>query len=228
MPQNPEFSLNSDTLGVVYKDIGVLVGYTSEDAEEPSETHAILGAYYEPSGEYKGLYFVLSEGSIKYFDVETAKLATENDGGYITFQADGNFWLIRSISEDDGLWISKYKMELPVEVIQNLIVGRSKEALSKYLGVSLPEGTPEFEDLTAYFSDTSNSIFALNYLSSNGTYTRINYSWEKSDTSYDYYEDLSVAEIDPEKASDLLNKYDEADGIFPVKDILKTYEVGGK
>jgi hypothetical protein len=228
MPQNPEFSLNSDTLGVVYKDIGVLVGYTSENAEEASETHAILGAYYEPSGDYKGLYFILPEGSIKYFDIETAKLATENDGAYLTFQADGNIWLIRSLNEDDGLWISKYKMELPVEVLEQLIVSRSRGALNKYLGVSIPEGSPEFEDLTAYFSDTSKSIFALNYLSSNGTYTRIDYSWQKSDTSYDYYEDLSVAEIDPNKANELLEKYDEADGLFPVKDILKTYEVSGK
>jgi hypothetical protein len=228
MPQNPEFSLNSDTLGVVYKDIGVLVGYTSEDAEEASESHAILGAYYEPSGDYKGLYFVLPEGAIKYFDVETVKISAESDGAYITFQADGNYWLIRGISEDDGVWVSKYKMELPVEVIQQLIIGRSREALNKYLGVSIPESVPEFESLTAYFSDTSKSIFALNYLSSSGTFTRLNYAWDRSETSYDYYEDLSVAEIDPDKASQLLDKYDEADGLFPVKDILKTYEVRGK
>ena len=58
MPQNPEFTLNSDTLGVVYKDTGVLEAYDSVEAETPSETHAIIGAYYEPSGrtKYKPLY----------------------------------------------------------------------------------------------------------------------------------------------------------------------------
>lgn len=226
MPQNPEFTLNSDTLGVVYKDIGVLVGYASEDAESPSETHAILGAYYEPNGEYKGLYFVLPEGAIKYFDVETAQLGTESDGAYITFQGDGNLWVIRGLTEADGEWVSKYKMELPTQAVEALIVGRSSKALNKYLGVSIPEGTPEFESLTAFFSGTSNTVTALNYISSYGNYTRINFEWERTDISAEYYEDLQVAEIEPDKASELLEKYDDLDGMFPVREILKDYEVG--
>jgi len=226
MPQNPEFTLNSDTLGVVYKDIGVLVGYASEDAESPSETHAILGAYYEPNGEYKGLYFVLPEGAVKYFDVETAQLGTESDGAYITFQGDGNLWVIRGLTEADGEWVSKYKMELPTQAVEALIVGRSSKALNKYLGVSIPEGTPEFESLTAFFSGTSNTVTALNYISSYGNYTRINFEWERTDISAEYYEDLQVAEIEPDKASELLEKYDDLDGMFPVREILKDYEVG--
>ncbi len=225
MPQNPEFNLNSDTLGVVYKNIGVLVGYASAEAEEPTETHAILGAYYEPSGEYEGLYFVLPEGEIKYFDVQIAKLASQNDGAYLTFEAEGNLWLIRSLREDDGVWVSKYKMELPTEIIEALIIGRSSEAISKYLQISVPQPTVEFESLTAYFTETSKSITALNYLSSYGNYTRIDYGWERTDISADYYNDLAVAEIEPSKAQQLLDKYDEVDGMFPVNDILKEYEV---
>lgn len=228
MPQNPEFSLDSDTLGVVYKDTGVLEGYDSADAEQPSETHAIIGAYYEPSGDYKGLYFVLPEGEIKYFDIEVAKLGGESSGAYITFDGDGKFWLIRDLEETDGNWISKYKIELPVGVLKNLIVGRSKPALTKYLGVDIPDTIPEFETLTAYFSEASSSIFALNYMSSYGIFTRLDYEWEPSEVSYDYYEDMATAEIDPTKASELLEKFDDSDGLFPVKEILKTYEVGGK
>lgn len=228
MPQNPEFTFNSDTLGVVYKDTGVLEGYDSADAESASEIHAVIGAYYEPSGEYKGLYFVLPEGELRYFDIEVAKLGSESSGAYITFEADSKFWLVRDLEETDGTWISKYKMELPTEVLKQLIVGRSKPALIKYLGVNIPDTLPEFESLTAFFSEKSPSIFALNYMSSQGIYTRLDYQWEKSEVSYDYYEDLAVAEIEPEKANELLEKFDDADGIFPVKDILKIYEVGGK
>ena len=226
MPQNPEFTLNSNTLGVVYKDIGVLVGYASETAESPTESHAILGAYYEPTGDYQGLYFVLPEGAIKYFDVDVAKLGTESNGAYITFQGDGNLWVIRGLDEEDGKWVSKYEMELPVEVIERLIVGRSAPALNKYLGVSVPEGTPEFESLTAFFSETSKNITALNYISSYGNYTRLNFAWQRTDISADYYEDLQVAEIDPDKAEELLGKYDDLDGLFPIREILKDYEVG--
>jgi hypothetical protein len=226
MPQNPEFTLNSNTLGVVYKDIGVLVGYASETAESPTESHAIIGAYYEPAGDYKGLYFVLPEGAIKYFDVDVVKLGTESNGAYITFQGDGNLWVIRGLNEEDGEWVSKYKMELPVQAIEALIVGRSSQALNKYLGVSLPEGTPEFESLTAFFSGTSKTVTALNYISSYGNYTRLNFEWARTDISADYYEDLQVAEIEPDKASELLEKYDDLDGMFPVREILKDYEVG--
>lgn len=228
MPQNPEFTLNSDTLGVVYKDTGVLEAYDSVEAETPSETHAIIGAYYEPSGQYKGLYFVLPEGEIKYFDIDVVKLGSQNDGAYITFEGDGKFWLIRGLEQEDGLWLSKYKMELPTEVLQQLIVGRSKPALTKYLGVNIPDTLPEFETLLVYFSEASKNIFALNYMSSIGNYTRLDYDWESSEVSYDYYEDLAVAEIDPEKANELLKKFDDADGLFPVREILKTYEVGGQ
>ena len=228
MSQNPEFSLNSDTLGVVYKDTGVLEGYESAEAESVGESHAIVGAYYEPSGEYKGLYFVLPEGELKYFDIEAVKLGNQTNGAYITFEADNKFWIIRNLEETDGAWISKYKMELPVEVLKQLIVGRSKPALTRYLGVDIPDSIPEFESLTAYFSETSPSIFALNYMSSQGIYTRLDYEWERSEVSFDYYEDMAVAEIEASKASELLEKFDDADGIFPVKDVLKTYEVGGK
>ena len=172
MPQNPEFTLNSDTLGVVYKDTGVLEAYDSADAKSASETHAVIGAYYEPSGQYKGLYFVLPEGEVKYFDIEAVKLNSENSGAYITFEAESKSWLIRDLEETDGAWVSKYKMELPTEVLKQLIVGRSKPALTKYLGVDIPDTLPEFETLTAYFSEKSPSIFALNYMSSQGIYTR--------------------------------------------------------
>lgn len=219
MPQNPEFTLNSDTLGVVYKDIGVLAGYASDSAKMAEETHAILGAYYEPNGEYKGLYFVLPEGEVKYFDVDVAKLASE--GAYLTFEAETKLWVIRQLSEEDGLWLSSCKVELPTTVLAQLITARSKPALSKYLGVDLPDDTPEFEAIYAYFSDSAKNITALNYISTAGTYSRIGYEWKSADLSMDYYEDLSVVEISPEHCQELVDNYDETNGVYPTEDAIK-------
>ena len=228
MPQNPEFSLNSDTLGVVYKDIGVLSGYASETAEQPDETMVIIGAYYEPDGEYKGLYFVLPEGEVKYFDVDVAKIGSNSDGAYITFEAETKNWIIRGLTEEDGIWISKCKTEIPASVLEQIVVGRSSVALSKYLGVQVPEPTPEYESVYAYYSENSPTVVALNYLSSYGTFTRLNYTWKQTDLSLDYYQDLSVVEIDPDKIQELVDKYDEADGVYSVKDVLKDSLDGGK
>jgi len=228
MPQNPEFSLNSDTLGVVYKDIGVLSGYASEKAESPEEITAILGAYYEPAGEYKGLYFVLPQGEIKYFDVDVAKLGSDNNGAYITFEADTKNWVIRNLNEEDGIWISSCKTEIPVSVLEQIVIGRSSMALSKYLGVQVPESTPEYEAVYAYYSENSPTVVALNYLSSYGTFTRLNYTWKQTDISLDYYQDLAVVEIDPSKIQGLVDKYDEVDGVYPVKDVLEDSLDGGK
>ena len=209
MPQNPEFSLNSDTLGVVYKDIGVLSGYASEKAESPEEITAILGAYYEPAGEYKGLYFVLPQGEIKYFDVDVAKLGSDNNGAYITFEADTKNWVIRGLNEEDGIWISSCKTEIPVSVLEQIVIGRSSTVY-------------------AYYSENSPTVVALNYLSSYGTFTRLNYTWKQTDISLDYYQDLAVVEIDPSKVQGLVDKYDEVDGVYPVKDVLEDSLDGGK
>ncbi len=55
----------------------------------------------------------------------------------------------------------------------------------KYLGVNIPDTLPEFETLLVYFSEASKNIFALNYMSSIGNYTRLDYDWESSEVSYD-------------------------------------------
>jgi hypothetical protein len=228
MPQNPEFSLNSETLGVVYKDISVLLGYASDTAEQPEETHAILGAYYEPSGEYKGLYLPLPDGEVKYFDVEVASIGSENDGAYVTFEADTKNWLIRGITGEDGAWVSKCRTELPRSVVEQLIIGRSTKAFSKFFGVNVPESLPEFEGVYVYYSDKSESVVALNYVSTYGTYTRLNGSWKSTDTGYDYYEDLFVSEINPEEVDELVKAYDDANDVYMVKDALAKSVDGGK
>lgn len=228
MPQNPEFSLNSDTLGVVFKDIAVLLGYASEEANQAEETHAILGAYYEPSGDYKGLYIPMPDGEVKYFDVEIASIGSDNDGAYVTFEADTKSWLIRGITGEDGIWVSKCKTELPRSVVEQLIIGRSVPAFAKLLGVELPAALPEFEGVYAYYSDKSESIVALNYLSTYGSYSRIDAGWKETDTGYDYYEDLFVAQIKPEEVDELVKAYDAAGGIYKVKDVLSKSLDGGK
>jgi hypothetical protein len=180
-----------------------------------------LGAYFEPAGEYKGLYFVLPEGEVKYFDIEIATLGSESSGAYLTFQSGNETWLIRGLNEEDGLWISKYKIELPASVLTQLIVGRSKPAMSKFLNVNLPDSSIEFESLVAYFDEASPTLVALNYLSSAGSFSRLNYQWDATDISADFYDDLATIEIKPENALKLVNEFDELDGIYPVKELLK-------
>jgi hypothetical protein len=217
MPQNPQFTLNSTTLGVVYKTIGVL----DESEGKSTKSHVILGAYYEPDGEYKGLYFVLPEGELMYFDIEVAKLASGNNGAYLAFEAEDKKWLIRSLREDDGMWISSCKVELPRTAMEQLIIGRSQPALNKFLDANISQTIPEFESLYAYYSEKSKYVVAINYVSSYGSYSRSNFQWEPTDLDYDYYADLNTVVIEPDKSQKVVEMFDDADGIFEVKTLLK-------
>ena len=118
--------------------------------------------------------------------------------------------------------------DTPRGLIVEIIQGHLRAGRDGKLKIWLGESTPEYEAVYAYYSENSPTVVALNYLSSYGTFTRLNYTWKQTDISLDYYQDLAVVEIDPSKVQGLVDKYDEVDGVYPVKDVLEDSLDGGK
>ena len=212
MPRNPNFTLETSTLGVVYPTEGVLLSSGEQNIREP-----IIGAYYDTNPDFEGLYIVLPGGDVYYFDIEDVSLRPSAGGAFISFSNNGSDYFVRPVIEDDGEWLSKYKTALPKDVLSKKIALDSHDALEKFMSVDLGEPLPFFEAIYAYFEDGFPNVVAVTYVSSFGTFLRSGAEWVVDDISADMYENWAVLEIDPEKANDFVSQFDEADGVLSVE-----------
>jgi hypothetical protein len=216
MPRNPNFTLDSPTLGTIYSTPGVLVSAGGQEIREP-----FLGAYYDTEPENRGLYVVLPDADVYYFDIDEAKINPQGTSALIRFDSDDTNYLLRPVYNDDGEWMSKYKIELPTELLTQKVSLDAHDAIEKYLGVELGDPLEFFEMLYAYYEENFPNIVAVTYISSLGTYTRVGASWSPADLGASMYDNWSGVEIDPEKAQEFLNKYDELGGSVSVEEAFE-------
>lgn len=213
MPRNPNFTLDSPTLGVVYSTSGVLVSAGGQSIRE-----AFVGAYYDTAPETKGLYVVLPDADVYYFDIDEVNISPQGSSSLIHFDSGDTNYLLRPVYNTDGEWLSKYKIELPTTILSQKLALDSHDSLEKYLGVDLGEPLVFFEGLYAYTEEGSPNIVALNYLSSFGSFSRIGSSWTPTDLDDSVYDNWESIEIDPVKASDFLYKYDQQSGVISIEE----------
>jgi hypothetical protein len=214
MPQRPSFDFTSKTLLPILDTAGVL--------ETRADLKAVLGAYYDNDPEYSGLYLVGPSG-IDYFDLSLEDIATEGLSESAYFNDGEADYLIRRIVEDDGLWLSTCQIPLPLEVLVRIVITKSNDTIEKLLGAELPEQLPAFESLYAYVDEKLSFVASLVYMSGYGIYSRVDSNWELDDISLPAYQNLMTVEIDSKKANELLNLFDEKQGLMKMSD-LKSYE----
>ena len=219
MPQRPEFDMNSQTIAPVYGRVGVL---ESDKSKDP-----ILGAYYDRAPEYQGLYVITSTG-IKYFDISVDALSVIGLTGYAEFTYNGTPHLLRELDEEDGLWMSNYKTELPIPVLQQMIVTKSRRQIEQLTGIEIPEGLPEFEALYVYHEPKSDKVLAIIYMSSYGIFSRNDADWQDVNLRLPELQNLTTEDVDPLKANELINLYDDNRDNMSVKQAVKyTIKVKG-
>ncbi len=216
MPQNPNFNLESDTVGSIFKNVGALV---ADGAETFNNT--ILGAYYDRDEKTKGLYVVLPDSEIKYFDIDSAEIFPQNGGNIIRFDLNNVSYMLRNFLDEDGVWISDLKVELPVEALQTRVMYESTPALDKYLGTELGEQLPFFESVFAYVADESETVALLIYMSTAGAYSRENAEWKPIDLNEDFLNDLGAIQIDNDKVAEIVSKFDSSRGILLTSEVEK-------
>jgi len=220
MPKNDNFNILSKTLNVVFPTVGVLMSAQGET--EDATLLPILGAYYDTSEEFQGLYIPTVSGDVQYFDIDVVNISNAGDAQMIRFDVEDINYLIRPIYTEDGQWYSKYKIDLPKSVIESKFSTDSVEALKKFAGIDLGEIPAFFESLYAYASDRNKNIIALNYVSSAGVYSRVGAQWVETEIGLDMYEDLYVIEIDADGARALLDSFDSNGGKLLVEDATKS------
>jgi hypothetical protein len=217
MPQNENFTLTSTTLGAVFPTSGVLMAEGSEKFDV-----TVIGGYFDSADATKGLYIVKPDSEILYFDIDMAEVKPQGDGRLVRFDYEDSNYLIRPFYEEDGQWISKYKISIPKIVLEKKVSADSVPALRKYAGLDFGgDPSPFFEMLTAFttFGDVDRRVVSLDYVTSFGTFSRVGAEWKNSNLSADYYEGFEGNEIAPDKAVALLEKYDSQNGVISVQDV---------
>jgi hypothetical protein len=214
MPQNPNFNLESDTVGSIFKSVGVLMADGAE-----TFNNSILGAYYDSAEKTKGLYVVLPDSEIKYFDIDSAEVFPQNGGNIIRFDQNNVSYMLRNFIDEDGIWVSALKVELPVEVLQTRVMYEATPAIDKYLGMELGEQLPFFESVFAYLSEESKTVALLIYMSTAGAYSRENAEWKPISLDETFLDNLSAVQIDTDKVAAIVTKFDSNRGILSVAEV---------
>lgn len=212
MPQRPEFDLNSQTIAPLYGRVGVL--------EYGNSKESILGAYYDRDENYKGLYVITSTG-IKYFDLPPEQLYSVGITGYSGFNFEGTEYLLRELDEEDGFWMSAYKTELPIPVLQQMIISKSRSVIEEITRFEISDEVPQFEAMYVYQGKDANRISAIIYMSSYGVYSRNDAEWNIVNLEVPELQNLYTEDVDPNKANELLNLYDDNLGFLSVKEAMK-------
>lgn len=217
MPQRPEFNLKNESLVPMLETMGVLEIL----GKEKTDKVAVLGAYFDEDPEFSGLYVIPSTGEIKFFEVSLNDISSVGLSEDVMFDHDGGSYVIRDLQASDGEWLSAIKTELPLELLYKIVIFSANDTISGLVGVELAEELPSFESLYIYHDEMTNSVVSLVYLSSYGTYARIDASWENDDISAPSYQHLETIEIDPDMSDDLINRFDDLGGSISVQEAME-------
>lgn len=121
--------------------------------------------------------------------------------GDITFSVFDGDYIIRKLKPEDGKWVSRLKMDIPVKALEYMLNPDERR-------------TPMAENrelLTAYSrDDKSGPIFGVEYLNSNlGSFIRSNGLWILLSPEDETFDDMYITVIDPEKADKFLEAFDK-------------------
>lgn len=213
MPQKLNFTLNSETVEPIFGSVGAM-----EVMGDSEYTTAVTGAYFDTAPETAGLYVVKPNSEVMYFDLQKSQVSADDTvSSSILFQdQDGTSYLLRELTSEDGEWLSKYKVEIPLVAAQKKVLTESGPAVEELLDIKLPQGLPFFESLVFYYEPDMEDVYELTYISSAGAFKRVDASWKPSDIASEKYDGLAVMELDPVASKEALDKFDEGDSL-PVK-----------
>lgn len=133
------------------------------------------------------------------------KLNIFQRSGTMYFRSKGVDYTVRELRDNDGLWLSKYRILLPEEALSALIaIGGQVDSNEQFMAVA---------------TEDSPYVVAVLYSNGSGTYSRQDGQWVKlaeNDTTFDSMIPMAV---DPSKAREFLDLYD--DNFVSVSDAQK-------
>jgi hypothetical protein len=170
---------------------------------EDSATTAFEYAYFD--SENSGyLTFASSNAIPLIFEVQEQELNKKESNNTISFESSGYNYIIRSLREEDGIWMSNYQIPLPVEVLEKIIDQASESMYMAYRN----DYNPKEELLVALALPDSDFIYGLMYSSESGDWIRVNSEWVLMSPVDNTFEDSVALPISPNRAEEYIEKYD--------------------
>jgi len=121
--------------------------------------------------------------------------------GIITFSTLDADYMIRTLREEDGTWLSRYKTALPIEAItQSLKRDMERDPMDPVIDTE--------DSLYAAVFAGQKVVVGLIYDNEFGKYARIGAQWVLMSDFEPDFDDIIVIPIDPEKADAFVNLYD--------------------
>jgi hypothetical protein len=170
---------------------------------EDSGTTAFEYAYFD-SENFGYLTFASSNAIPLIFEVEEQDLKKKESNNTISFQSSEYNYLIRNLREEDGIWMSNYRIPLPVEVLEKIIDQASESMYMAYRN----DYNPKEELLVALALPDSDFIYGLMYSSESGDWIRVNSDWLLMSPVDNTFEDSVALPISPDRAEEYIEKYD--------------------
>lgn len=199
-----------DTKEILYLGVGIL-----ERTDEVVDPQAINLAVITNSGDLVVQYI---DGSQESFPVEQGSIEPYTFGIVLFSTNDGEQYAIREVTDLDGTWVSKYKIELPLITIKDLLEKPEVDFQMPYL-------ENENEKLIAVKSPDDDNILSVMYLNNYGAYARINEMWVSVSPTDTTLEGTIPFNVKPETAEDFISLYDNGDVTYDEsKDFLESVE----
>lgn len=199
-----------DIKEILYLGVGIL-----ERTDEVTDPQAINLAAITNNGDLVVQYV---DGSQESFPVEQGSIEPYTFGIVLFSTDDGEQYAIREVTDLDGTWVSKYKIELPPITIKDLLEKPEVDFQMPYL-------ENENEKLIAVKSPNDDNIISVMYLNNYGAYARINGMWVSVSPTDTTLEGTIPFNVKPETAQEFMDLYDNGDVTYDEsKDFLESVE----
>lgn len=176
----------AETAYPIFPGVGVL-----SKTDDP--TSARLVSHVSSTSNPEKIIVLNDVGMTEEFPAESITVDPEN--GKLRFVSDGTTYTVRIPRETDGVWLSKYRTDIPFAAFRAFAAQGENKV------------NPE-ETLEAYATDDSPYIVGLVYGNTMGRWARIDEDWvliSPTDTTYD---DLNAYQIDSDRADEFISLYD--------------------
>jgi hypothetical protein len=134
------------------------------------------------------------------YPVDIEDTIIDEKTGDITFSVYDGEYILRKLTPEDGKWLSRFQIDLPVKALEYLLAPSKEER---------PNMSQEM--LVAYSKEESTGVvFGVEYINTNlGSFVRTNGMWMLLSRDDETFEDMYATFIDPEKADEFLADYDK-------------------
>jgi hypothetical protein len=196
-----------EDMDIAFTGTGALI----KKANTPDESYqrTITGAYRYPgaTGSDDNLLVTFPEPPAADFPVDSEQTTTDPNTGIITFSVfDGDF-TIRKLEENDGTWVSKYKIPLPVDALESIV---ETERVMNYMVYMSSSEASVGEELAALSQDDATGpVYAVTYTNAIGLFQRVNGTWVLLGSDHKDFDGMYETLIDPERADEFLTTFDK-------------------